>query len=168
MQFVVRMKADVRGLRALNTLAERTFRRGKMLVYRAVVLALAAWAVWTAWNALSAGISFTGVCKTVVALFLLAAGLAPNTLSAWFSQASMIPDGTLTFDQDGFVESGGGRRVRRCYSDIDALMRFRGYDFIFLDKQRSLILSPEHYTLGDAAGLRAFLEEKTGKTFQSV
>lgn len=168
MKFTVEMQTDMRRLRLLNVLAEKVYRRRKMLVFRVVVLALGVWVAWLTWISLAAGLSFTGICKLVAALFLLTAGAIPNTLSAWFAQASVAPAGTLTFEESSFLEAGGGRKIRRKYSEIYALLRFRGYDFIFLDQQSSLIIAPENVSGGDAAALRAFLESRTGKPFQEI
>ena len=168
MSFTVHMKADLHKLRLLNTLAEKTFRRWKMLAYRIVVLGLTALAGWSAWNGLMAGETLTGIFKLITALFLLIAGVIPNTFSAWLSQMSMIPDGELQFDETGFTEVGGGRRVRHRYAEINDLVRFRGCDFIFLDQQRSLIVPPDCFTKGDADVFHPFLEERCGKIFREI
>ena len=52
MHFEVEMKMDLRRLVALNSLAEKTFRRRQMAVFRLVMLALGGWLTWTAGQAL--------------------------------------------------------------------------------------------------------------------
>lgn len=168
MEFTIEMKTDIHRLRTLNVLTEKTFRRRQMILYRIIVVLLACLAGWSAWNALVAEKTFTGMTRLILTAFLLAAGCFPNALSAWFSVATVVPEGTLTFDQGGFTEVMGGRRVRHRYRDVYELMHFRGYDFLFLDRQRSLIVAPDSFISGDPAAFRPFLEERCGKTFRDV
>lgn len=169
MNFEVDMKMDMRRLVALNSLAEKTFRRGQMLAFRLVMLVLGGWLTWTAGRRLAAaGISFEQTCKILTGLLVLAIGLFPNTISAWLNQMTIIPDGKLTFSEKGFTEKSKYQKVQHRYSDIYALKQYRGYDFIFLDKQRSLIVAPDSVRGGDAAEFRRLIEEKSGKIFEAV
>ena len=169
MHFEVDMKMDLRRLVALNSLAEKTFRRGQMLVFRLVMLALGGWLSWTAGRAfLANGIRFDQTCKFLTGLLALAIGLFTNTISAWLNQMTIIPDGKLSFGEKFFTEKSKYQKTQHLYGDIYALKRYRGYDFIFLDKQRSLILSPDSISGGTPEELRRFIEEKSGKQFESV
>ena len=166
MHFEVEMKTDLRRLVALNSLAEKTFRRGQMLVFRLVMLALGGWLSWTAGQVLLAnGIRFDQTCKFLTGLLVLAIGLVT---SAWLNQMTIIPDGMLSFGEKFFTEKSKYQKTQHRYSDIFALKSYRGYDFIFLDKQRSLILAPDGISGGTAEELRRFIEEKSGKAFESV
>ena len=169
MHFEVDMKMDLRRLVALNSLAEKTFRRGQMLVFRLVMLALGGWLSWTAGRSfLTNGIRFDQTCKFLTGLLALAIGLFTNTISAWLNQMTIIPDGKLSFGEKFFTEKCKYQKTQHLYGDIYALKRYRGYDFIFLDKQRSLILAPDSISGGTPEELRRFIEEKSGKQFESV
>lgn len=169
MHFEVEMKMDLRRLVALNSLAEKTFRRRQMAVFRLVMLALGGWLTWTAGQALlENGIRFDQTCKFLTGLLALAVGLFTNTISAWLNQMTIIPDGKLTFSEKFFTEKSKYQKSQHRYSDIYALKRYRGYDFIFLDRQRSLILAPECVSGGMPEELRRLIEEKSGKQFESV
>lgn len=169
MKFEVDMKMDMKRLVALNSLAEKTFHRGQMLVFRLVMLALGGWLTWTAGQRLLAeGIGFEQMCKLLTGLLFLAIGLFTNTISAWLNQMTIIPDGRLTFSEKFFTEKSKYQTAQHRYSDIYALKQYRGYDFIFLDKQRSLIVAPESVRGGDPAELRRLIEEKSGKIFEVV
>ena len=169
MHFEVDMKMDLRRLVALNALAEKTFRRGQMLLFRLVMLALGGWLSWTAGRTLLAeGIRFDQTCKLLTGLLVLAIGLFTNTISAWLNQMTIIPDGKLSFGEKFFTEKSKYQKTQHRYSDIFALKSYRGYDFIFLDKQRSLILAPDGISGGTPEELRRLIEEKSGKQFESV
>ena len=131
MHFEVDMKMDLRRLVALNALAEKTFRRGQMLVFRLVMLALGGWLSWTAGRTLLAeGIRFDQTCKLLTGLLVLAIGLFTNTISAWLNQMTIIPDGKLSFGEKFFTEKSKYQKTQHRYSDIFALKSYRGYDFI--------------------------------------
>ncbi len=169
MHFEVDMKMDLRRLVALNSLAEKTFRRGRMLVFRLVMLVLGCWLSWTAGRSmLENGIRFDQTCKFLTGLLALAVGLFTNTISAWLNQMTIIPDGKLSFGEKFFTEKSKYQKTQHLYGDIYALKRYRGYDFIFLDKQRSLILAPDSISGGTPEELRRFIEGKSGKQFESV
>ena len=101
-------------------------------------------------------------------LLVLAIGLFTNTISAWLNQMTILPDGKLSFGEKCFTEKSKYQKTQHRYSDIFALKSYRGYDFIFLDKQRSLILAPDGISGGTPEELRRLIEEKSGKQFESV
>ena len=58
------------------------------------------------------------------------------------------------------------RKIRHNYDKVFALVKFRGYDLIFLNKLSCLILDLENVPGHSAAEIRGFLEGKCDKKYR--
>jgi hypothetical protein len=169
MRFEAEMDLTYRQLLALYTVSERVFRLKQMLLFRAVCLVIGVWRTWTAWEALTAqGLGFRRVSYLMVGILFLIAALIPNIVSAAFARMRVAYKGSLQFDNNCFYEVIGSRKIRHNYDTVYALVKFRGYDFIFLDKLSSLVVTLDKIPGRDPAELRRFLEEKCGKSYRYV
>ena len=152
MKFEAEIDLNYRQLLALYQVSERLFRRWQMLLFRVVCLAVGVWRVWKTWGDIQAdGLSFTRVSYLLIGVLFLSAALIPNIIS----------------DRD-FYEVVGGRTIRHDYEKVFALVHFRGYDFIFLDKLASLIVQLDQVPGQDPKELRSFLEKKCGQSYHYV
>ena len=77
--------------------------------------------------------------------------------------------GKLRFDRAGTsTRSSAEETIRHDYEKVFALVHFRGYDFIFLDKLASLIVQLDQVPGQDPKELRSFLEKKCGQSYHYV
>ena len=169
MKFQAEMKLTYRQLLALYTVSERLFRRGQMLLFRVLFLAIGVWRTWTVWGDLTAdGPSFRRVSYLMIGILFLAAGLIPNLISAAFARMRAIYTGTIQFEGSCLYENIGGQKIRHNYDKVYALVYYKGYDFIFLDPLASLVVRLDDVPGHDPEELRKFLSDKCGKPYRRV
>ena len=169
MKFEAEINLNYRQLLALYQVSERLFRRWQMLLFRVVCLAVGVWRVWKTWGDIQAdGLSFTRVSYLLIGVLFLSAALIPNIISAGCARMRAMYSGKLHFTDRDFYEVVGGRTIRHDYEKVFALVHFRGYDFIFLDKLASLIVQLDQVPDQDPKELRSFLEKKCGQSYHYV
>ena len=167
MGFEAEMNLTYRQLLALYTVSERAFRLKQMLLFRVICLAVGTWRTWTAWNSITAnGAGFKNISYLMIGALFLGAAIIPNIISAAFARMRVLYKGKLQFDNNCFYEVIGDQKIRHNYNKVYALVKFRGYDFIFLDQLSSLIVTLDAIPGRDPAELRRFLEEKCEKTYR--
>ena len=167
MRFEAELNLTYRQLLALYTVSERVFRWKQMLLFRVVCLAVGVWRTWSAWNQIPAnGAGFRNISYLMIGALFLTAALIPNIVSAGFARMRVLYRGKLQFDNNCFYEIIGDKKNRYNYDKVFALVKFRGYDFIFFDELTSLVISLDKVPDHDPAELRHFLEEKCGKTYR--
>ena len=72
-------------------------------------------------------------------------------------------EGTVVLSDTEFTEQTSLGTASHPYSAFLSVIRYRGRLFLFVDKRHAYILPDERMTVGDPAGVDAFLEEKCGK-----
>lgn len=72
---------------------------------------------------------------------------------------------TLTFDGKG-VGIGNGQTI--LYTAVDSLIEDEKYYYIFRDKQTAVMIPRNGITVGDPQSFREYIEQKTGKQFESA
>ena len=169
MKFEAEINLNYRQLLALYQVSERLFRRWQMLLFRVVCLAVGVWRIWKTWGDIQAdGLSFTRFSYLLIGALFLAAALIPNIISAGCARMRVMYSGKLRFDEQGFYEVMGGKTIRHEYEKVFALVHFRGYDFIFLDRLASLIVQLDQVPGQAPKALRSVLEKKCGKTYYDI
>lgn len=167
MRFEAEMNLTYRQLYALYTVSERYFRLKQMLIFRLICLAVGVWRLYSTWNSFQEnGLGFRNVSHFMIAILFLSAALLPNIISAAFARMRVAFKGRLQFDNNCFYEIIGDKKIRHNYDKVYALVKFRGYDFIFLDQLSSLIVTLDAVSDRDSEELRRFLESKCNKKYR--
>ncbi len=167
MRFEAEMNWTYRQMLAMYIASERLFRPGQMLLFRAICLAVGVWRTWTAWDQIGAdGPGFKNVSFLLIGALFLGAAIIPNIISAGFARMRVLYKGKLQFDNNCFYEVIGDQKIRHNYDKVYALVKFRGYDILFLDPLSGLVVTLDAVPGRDPAELRRFLEEKCGKTYR--
>ncbi len=72
------------------------------------------------------------------------------------------------FADERYVVSTDTIETKYRYEDIAALCERGDYYFFFLGKRYGMIFDKRLFTQGDPETFRAFIEQKTGKRFQTI
>lgn len=134
---------------------------------------------------------FRLLLRYVIAFALVAAGLLGNlptvpqalclAIGAWLF---VTPDFPSKVRAEGVIQQRGGQKstvkmtfdgkhigigngVQIPYTQIDRLIEDSTYYYIFRDKQTAVMVPKDGITQGDGAAFRAYIEEKTGKAFET-
>jgi len=167
MKFEVELNLNYRKLLALYTASERCFRRQEMMIFRIIFGLLGAMNVYRGWISIQAnGLGFKNSGNFMLGVIFVLAAVIPNIISAGCARLRAVHKGTIQFDNNCYYEVFDERKIRHHYDKVYALVKFRGYDFIFLNQRSSLILDLENVPGHSAAEIRGFLENKCDKKYR--
>jgi len=167
MRLEVELNLNYPKLLALYTASERCFRKKEMLLFRIIFLLLGVLNVYRSWISIQgSGLGFKNSGNFMLGVIFLIAAVIPNIISAGCAKLRAVHKGTVQFDNNCYYEVIGERKIRHNYDKVFALVKFRGYDFIFLNKLSSLILELDNVPGHTAAEIRGFLEHKCDKKYR--
>ena len=106
-----------------------------------------------------------------VMALMLALLLLEDRLNAWLALRQLVPGtahSTTTFTQEAYTVRTDSTETRWLYDNITALCETQDYFIFFLGKRHGQLFDKQGFRQGNAEGFRAFVEGKTGKTFQRL
>ncbi|MBE7004958.1 MAG: YcxB family protein [Ruminococcaceae bacterium] len=169
--FEVEQTYDVAALTALCRAARKTTRpvwrviRGAVWVTFAVgTLLLAA---QLALQSFGKGDLRLLLSVAVLLLFLL----FEDKLNAWVALRQMVPGtahSTTVFGEDAYTVTTDTTQTRWQYENITALAETRRYYFCFLGKRHGQCFDKQGFRQGDSEAFRTFIEQKTGKSINTI
>ncbi len=103
--------------------------------------------------------------------FLLAFLLFEDRLNAWVALRNLVPGtahSTTVFDDDAYTVTTDTTQTRWEYENITGLCETERYFLFFLGKRHGQCFDKRGFRAGEPEVFRAFIERKTGKTFQKT
>lgn len=167
--FEIEQTYDMAGLTVLCRTARKTVRT------YARILRIVCWCIF-------------GLCAATFALLLALGGmpeawmwaallvfllllLLEDRFNAWIALRNLVPGtahSTAVFDDDAYTVTTEKTQTRWQYDNITALCESERYFIFFLGKKHGQLFDKQGFRTGEPDAFRAFLEQKTGKTFEKV
>ena len=156
------MTAMAKGLR--KTIRKKHSRRSH--VFGWIVIALGLLLSWP-----SGGVEASNVVTWIAMAGLLLALVFEDRLNGAIARKRMLPgtDKTVaTFTEEGYYSETAMGNTQWKYENITAMAELERYFVFLFGKNHAQVYDKRCLTGGTAAEFRAFLEEKTGKTMETV
>ena len=170
--FTVEQTYDLRATTSLNVAMRKTVRRWysylRGVVWMLLAVSVATLAVSLAIGTLDVRDDWVFLLSIVVIIAFL---LFDDRLNGWISLRRMFPGSAhsvTVFADERYVVSTDTIETKYRYEDIAALCERGDYYFFFLGKRYGMIFDKRLFTQGDPETFRAFIEQKTGKRFQTI
>lgn len=169
--FQFRYEYTLEDMNALSRVTARTYRRKKVLLYRAVLVLLGA-----AYLAIGGLMLFHQ--SWAVGIVLFAAGLLFTALSlfyhqgiAWRTKRMMVEgegDFTVELEEESIRGKSEKGESAYPYSAVIGAFHYKERYFLFLDKRHAMLLPERALIKGDRTVLNGFLTEKLGKEIEEI
>ena len=153
-------------MNALSRVAAKTYRRKRVLIFRAVLAVMAVAYLGMGILLFPSGNLVPGIIFTAAGILFAAIFLFYHQGTAWRAKRMMMEgdsSSTVTLEEErihGESEKGEGSYP---YSAVIGAYHYKERYFLFVGKRHAMLLPERGLIQGDGAHLRAFLEEKLGK-----
>ena len=167
--FTVEQTYDLASLTALCRAARKTVQRWKTALRAICWVIFALGVVILAASLLLDGQLEFGLLAAVAVLLLLL--LFEDRLNGWISLRRLIPGtahSVTVFADDAYTVTTDTLETKYQYKNITALCESERYVFLFLGKKHGQIFDKHGFRQGDPDAFRVWLEQKTGKTVQTI
>lgn len=158
-------------MNALSRISAKTYRRKKVLIYRAVLAVMGIAYLGMGVLLLSGGSTAPGVILAVAGVLFAAVSLLYHQGSAWRTKRLMVGgEGgfTVTLEEESVHGKSESGESAYPYSAVIGAYHYRERYFLFLDTHHAMLLPERALTRGDSAALRGFLEEKLKKEIKEM
>ena len=167
--FTIEQTYTLAGLTVLCRAARKTVRRGEQ------ALRVGLWCLLALLVALAALLIAVGGTPDwwtwLVLAGLIALQLGGDRLNAWVAMRQLLPGSahstTVFTDEDYTVTTDTTETVYH-YENITRLCESGDYLIFFLGTRHGQMFDKRRFSDGGSDSFRAFIEQKTGKTFQAV
>ncbi len=167
--FVIEQTYDFASLTVLCRAARKTVRR------TARILRGVCWCIFAVGAALCVLLLALGGMPELwiwaVLAALLALLLLEDRINAWVARSQMVP-GTAhsktAFADDAYTVTTDTTETRFQYENVTNLCETERFFIFFLGKRHGQLFDKQGFQQGDPDAFRAFLERKTGKSFQML
>ena len=167
--FTIGQAYDLASLTALCRAARKTVQKWRNVIRAVCWVIFALGIVILAASLLLDGrVEFELLAAAAVLLLLL---LFEDRLNGWISLKRMIPGtarSVTVFAGDAYTVTTDALETRYQYENITALCESERYFFLFLGKKHGQIFDKQGFRQGDPDAFRVWLEQRTGKTFQTI
>ena len=168
--FEIEQTYSVAGLTVLSRAARKTVRSGWSLLLRIVL-----WGIFALGVALNALLLLWGgtpnLWSLVIFPALLALLLLEDRLNAWISMRMLLPGSAhsvTVFTTDAYTVTTDTTETIYQYENITNLCEAEGFFIFFLGNRHGQMFDKNGFYVGDCGEFRAFIEQKTGKTFKKI
>ena len=167
--FTIEQTYDLAGLTELCRVSRKTNRRA-WCVFRGVL-----WCVFdlgtAVWLALLVAYGSADVWTLVSELVILFFLLFEDRINAWVALRQMLPGtshSVTVFNDDAYTVATDTAETKYLYQSITGLCETERYFVFFLGKKHGQLFAKQVFRTGTPDAFRAYLEKKTGKSFQKA
>ncbi len=167
--FEIEQTYDLAALTALCRVARKTVRKWTRILHTVIWVIFALGTALVLYELAYQAFEPDDWPLPVMLALLLALLLFEDKLNGWIALRNLVPGtahSTTVFADDAYTVTTDVTVTRWGYENITSLCETERYYFFFLGKKHGQCFDKQGFRVGGSEAFRAFIEQKTGKSFE--